>query len=278
MQETRGQKQEARSKKNYTKINGLDAERLKSDIYFISDVHMDGDASDREREKERRLISFLDGIREKAEVLYIVGDLFDFWFEYRKAVPNRYFRILRKLSEIVDSGTRVVFIPGNHDVWAGQYLQKEIGFDVKKKHADELHQGLRFYIAHGDGMARGEGLYRIQKWIMENKINIWLYKLLHPDLGIPLARWVSKLSKKRSQSKEPGWNSREYKDAAIKKLGEGYDVVVLAHIHSPALEEMSGKQYLNTGDWIRNFSYGRLRDGHLTLEKWTEPSENEVSC
>ena len=263
-------KPEARNKKRCERVD-----TLKTDIYFISDAHLGGDTLEVEKRKEKNLFSFLDHIRDKAEVLYIVGDLFDFWFEYRKAVPNRYFLILRKLSEIKDSGARIVFIPGNHDVWAGKYLQKEVGLDVNQNHTEEHHQGLRFYIAHGDGMAQGEGLYRIQKWIMENKLNIWLYKLLHPDLGIPLARWVSKWSKKRSQSKQPGWNSREYRDAAKKKLGEGYDVVVLAHIHFPALEEINGKQYLNTGDWIHHFSYGRLRDGHLTLEEWTGPSQEE---
>ena len=241
---------------------------MKSDIYFISDAHLGGDPPDVEEKKEKNLLSFLDHIQDKSEVLYIVGDLFDLWFEYRRAVPNCYFKILKKLSDLKETGTRIVLIAGNHDVWTGPYLSREIGLDVRQESCEAEHQGLSFFISHGDGMAAGERGYRIQRWIMCNPVCIWLYKLLHPDLGIPLARWVSGWSRGQSKSKPPGWNSQAYRDAAIKKLEEGYDVVVLAHIHFPTLEDIEGKYYLNTGDWIDNFSYGRLSDGRLTLEKW----------
>ena len=248
---------------------------MKSDIYFISDAHLGGDPQDIEREKEMRLVSFLDHLRNKAEILYIVGDLFDLWFEYRRAVPNTYFKILKKLSDLQDSGTQVVFIAGNHDVWTGPYLRREIGLDVRQWSCEAEHQGLSFFISHGDGIAGRERSYRVQRWIMRNSVCIWLYKLIHPDVGIPLARWVSRWSRNRSKSKTPGWNRHVYREASIKKLEKGYDVVVLAHIHFPALEEINGKQYMNTGDWIHNFSYGRLSKGRLTLEEWTGPLEEE---
>ncbi|UCE18644.1 MAG: UDP-2,3-diacylglucosamine diphosphatase [Gemmatimonadota bacterium] len=250
---------------------------MKSDIYFISDAHLGGDSADIEREKEERLDSFLDHVREKAEVLYVVGDLFDLWFEYRKTVPNCYFRILKKLSDVKEAGTRIVFITGNHDVWIGPYLIQEIGLDVRQGSFETQHQGLSFFISHGDGMIGRERSYRLQRWIMRNSVCIWLYKLLHPDLGLPLARWVSRWSRNKSKSKRPGWNNQAYREAAMKKLEEGYDVVVLAHIHFPALEEKDGKLYLNTGDWINHFSYGRLRGGRLTLEKWARSSHKEGS-
>ena len=242
---------------------------MKADIYFISDAHLGGDAPDIEEEKERRLFSFLRFIQGKAEILYIIGDLFDFWFEYWNSIPNQYFQVLKALSDVKESGTRIVFVPGNHDVWTGSYLEEEIGLEVHRSYCEAVPQGLSFFISHGDGMAKGEGLYRIQKWIMENQLCIWLYKLLHPDIGIPLARWVSKWSRNRSKNREPGWNSRIYKEAAIQQLEKGYDVVVLAHIHHPALEKIGEKVYLNTGDWITNFSYGRLINGQLILETWS---------
>ena len=118
---------------------------MKSDIYFISDAHFGGDATDIEDEKERKFFSFLHYLQGKAEVLYIIGDLFDFWFEYRSAVPNRYFRILKVLSDVKESGTRIVFIPGNHDVWVGPYLEREIGFEVKPSYCEAVHHNRSFF-------------------------------------------------------------------------------------------------------------------------------------
>ena len=250
---------------------------MKSDIYFISDAHLGGDTPDIEEEKEKRLFSFFRFIRGKAEVLYIVGDLFDFWFEYRKSIPNNYFHILKALSDVRESGTRIVFIPGNHDAWTGSYLENEVGLEVKPGCCEAVHHGLSFFISHGDGMARGERLYRVQKWIMENRFCVWLYKLLHPDIGIPLARWVSGWSRNRSKTKQPGWNSRAYRDVAVEKLKSGNDVVVLAHNHHPVLERIGDKLYLNTGDWIDNFSYGKLSNGRLTLERWEDGAADNDS-
>ncbi|MFQ6093751.1 MAG: UDP-2,3-diacylglucosamine diphosphatase [bacterium] len=270
-QEARGEKQGPRAKENRSKASELSSDLMKSDIYFISDAHLGGDPPDVEEEKEKRLLSFLEYIKDKAKVLYIVGDLFDFWFEYRRAVPNCYFRILKKLSDLRESGTRVVFIAGNHDIWTGPYLSREIGLEVRPGNCHPFHQGLSFFISHGDGMVTGERGYRIQRWIMRNPVCVWLYKLLHPDLGIPLARWVSGWSRNRSKPKPPGWNSTAYREVAIKKLSGSYDVVVLAHIHYPTLEEIGGKYYLNPGDWIDAFTYGKLSRGRLTLEKWAGP-------
>ena len=250
---------------------------MKSDVYFVSDAHFGGDPPDVEREKEDRFFSFLHHIQDKAEVLYIVGDLFDFWFEYKRAVPNTHFRILKRLSDVIDSGTRIVLVAGNHDIWTGPYVSREIGFDVRRWSCEAHHQGLSFFISHGDGMAEGERGYRIQRWIMRNRVCVWLYRLLHPDLGIPLAKRVSKWSRHRSKPNPPGWNSQAYREAATMKLKEGYDVVVLAHIHYPTLEQIEGKHYLNPGDWITSFTYGKLSQGHLSLEKWSH-SATEWEC
>ncbi|MBN2357668.1 UDP-2,3-diacylglucosamine diphosphatase, partial [candidate division KSB1 bacterium] len=163
--------------------------------YFIADAHLGADTSEHERLKEQYISSFLQTFPLNDSRLLICGDLFDFWFEYRHAVPRRHFHVLAQLARLCRSGVPIDYIAGNHDFWLGSFLQKEIGMTL---HRDDmiLFQGQqRIYIRHGDGLLKKDHLYRLLKKILRFRPNIFLYRLLHPDLGIPLALFFSHLSR-----------------------------------------------------------------------------------
>src|SRR6266498_2202648 len=156
--------------------------------YFFSDVHLGLKSPEIEKQKERKLIDFLEHISNDAKRVFIVGDLFDCWIEYRKVVPKGYFRTLAVLNKMYESGIQIDFLSGNHDFWLNTYLRDEVGLKI---HYDNLIvelEGRKFFMPHGDGLAKNDIGYRIIKKILRNKINQFLYSLLHPDIGITLAQ------------------------------------------------------------------------------------------
>jgi UDP-2,3-diacylglucosamine hydrolase len=225
-----------------------------------------------ETRKEERLTAFLQHIAGHAEVLYVVGDLFDFWFEYRHAVPAHHHRILHQLAQLIRGGTRVVYLAGNHDFWLGDFFVREVGMQVSGEPLTVEHQGLKLFIAHGDGMATKDKGYRLLKKILRHPFNIRLYRLIHPDIGIPLARLASVSSRAYTDQRVLEL-VQEYEKAAAELLSRGYDAVVLGHSHYPVVRRLDGKTYLNIGDWITHFTYGSLHRGQLELHTWkTDPS------
>lgn len=239
---------------------------MNPDIYFISDAHLGGADRKAEHLKASKLISFFKEIQSAAH-LYIIGDLFDFWFEYRSVISNQHPRVLGAIADLVDRGTKVDYVAGNHDFWFGDFLSAEIGLAI---HLDPLiveHQGLKIYIAHGDGVAQGDRGYRVMRRILRNRVNIRLYRLIHPDIGLPLARKISALSRSRVDD-EFRKSFQDYENFAREKINHGINAVILAHTHQPILCRIGQGVYLNVGDWMRHFTYGRLYKGNLTLEKW----------
>ena len=236
-------------------------------VYFISDAHLGEHGQHMERRKEERLCSFFDHIGARAECLYVVGDLFDFWFEYRQVVPSAHHRILHRLADLVGDGIRVVYLAGNHDFWLDDFFPREIGVETSREPLSVRHQGISLYVAHGDGLAQPDRGYRFLKRILRHPLNIRLYRLIHPDVGIPLARLASASSRAYTDQKALELVN-EYERAAQDILSRGFDAVVLGHSHYPSLRSFGGKIYLNIGDWITHFTYGRLRDGKLTLQTW----------
>lgn len=238
-------------------------------IYFISDAHLGAEGLSEERVKQRRLTSFLEAIAPEAKKLYIVGDLFDFWFEYRTVVPNRHYWILWALSDLVRSGIRVIYIAGNHDFWVGPFLSTELGLETFTEPISTVEQGLKLFIAHGDGLAGKRDIgYRILRKILRNPVNIWLFRVVHPDIGVPCAKFFSSLSRRNARGEHLSAYSEECRQTALAKLTEGFDAVILGHTHQPILERTGDRAYLNLGDWIRSFTYGKLSKGRLSLEKW----------
>ena len=235
--------------------------------FFISDVHLGMMPVKAEKWKERKLLAFLDHVAANGESLFIVGDLFDFWFEYRTVIPRGYTRVLCALSHLSELGKELHYIAGNHDFWMRDFLARELNFHIHMEPLDITIRGKRFYIHHGDGIASHDKGYRFLKRIFRNKINIFLYSLLHPDIGIPLAKWVSSLSRQHTTPQGVP-DDTDYLQLAIQKFQEGFDFVIMGHLHMPNYQVIGEKVYMNLGDWIDHFTYGVFDGRELHLLRW----------
>jgi UDP-2,3-diacylglucosamine hydrolase len=238
--------------------------------YFLSDLHL-GAYPSIEKTSIPLLMGFFDHICRDGARLYIVGDLLDFWFEYRTVVPRGPFRLLAKLKTMVENGCDVTYIAGNHDYWLGDFLREEVGVEICADTMDVAINGKRFFISHGDGIATDGNLgYRVIKGILHSKIVSGAFRMVHPDLGIRMARLLSRVSRRRSSRNNN--DPRPELEAFVKSKSEsGFDFVVLGHLHKPKMFEVNGTSCLVIGDWIDYFTYGLFADGKLTLEKWPPP-------
>lgn len=235
--------------------------------FFFSDAHLGASTLKNEKLKEEKLLSFFDHVSLNGDRLFIVGDLFDFWFEYRTVIPKGYTRILSGLSRLSELGMEMHYIAGNHDFWMKNYLTREFGIIMHFDDMDYTIRGKKFYIFHGDGLAKDDVGYRFIKRIFRNRVNIFLYSLLHPDVGIPLARWVSSLSRRHTRQNMPP-DDEDYLKLALQKFEEGFDYAIFGHLHFPKYQEFGQKVYVNLGDWIDNFSYAEFDGRNLKLLKW----------
>jgi UDP-2,3-diacylglucosamine hydrolase len=235
-------------------------------IYFISDAHLGGSCLPFGNHTGHNLVHFLRSIRQDAEILYIVGDLFDFWFEYRSVVPSAGARVVFELYALTQAGVRVVYIPGNHDIWPGSYLSREVGLDVSQGPVTVSHQGLRIRIVHGDEHRR-DWRFRLSRGILRNPVCIKLFRLLHPDLGTMLARRTSRLSDYQGRScTQRGWEA--FRDVARETLDGDIDTLVCGHYHRPLVEPMGKGTLVVLGDWITEDTFAVLEDGRMRIERW----------
>ena len=231
-------------------------------IYFISDAHLNLEFD----ENESLLVKFLSQIKDQASHLYILGDLFDFWFEYKHAIPSAYLQTLSALLSLTQSGVKVVYLPGNHDFWMGDYLSRQAGITMTGDNLDIEHQGKKIHLIHGDGLACGDKGYKILKKIFRFKPNIWLYKLLPVDLAYKLALKTSGASRKYTSAKDMGLQG--YYDYAEIKIKAGFDTVIMGHTHYPEIKNIHNGLYINTGDWMEYYSYVVLENGEFKLEQY----------
>ncbi len=236
-------------------------------IYFISDVHLSAGRSNLSSCKETKLLQFLETKGAQAETIYLVGDIFDFWLEYASVIPRQYFTLLCHLRTLVSSGVRIEFITGNHDFWLESFFPDTLKIPVHRNAIDVNLNGKRYYIAHGDGLFRNERAYRFFKRIIQFKLNIRLYRLLHPEIGFALANACSKLSRQHGNDKD---RDADYIQVASSRFKEGYNGVIMGHAHRPLVYREQDHTYLNIGDWMTHFTYGKLVDGNLTLEHWLD--------
>jgi UDP-2,3-diacylglucosamine hydrolase len=232
-------------------------------IFFVSDLHLGASNLGLEAEKERRLSTFAAHLDPGRDWLILLGDLFEFWFEYRTVIPREHLHTIQQLLALRDKGLPILYFAGNHDFWLGKFFTHDLGIPLIPDALDLELGGKRFFIAHGDALGRGDWGYKATKKIFRNPVNIFLYRLIHPDLGIPLAKAIASLS--RSKGQKPDAPFREY---ALKKLEEGYDGVVFGHTHRPQYLPVGDKVYLNTGNWFQDFTYGKWEAGKLSLETW----------
>lgn len=236
-------------------------------VFFISDVHLGLGERQEERQKESRLLEFLSWILPQTDQLCIVGDLFDFWFEYRTVIPKGYHRTLAALQAFTDRGIPVHYIAGNHDFWMGDFFQEELGIRLYLEPCALELDGKQVFLHHGDGLAPRDLGYRMIKPVLRNRLAIRMYRLLHPDIGIWLARRSSRTSRNYTSHKDYG-EEEGLAQFAAQKIRGGMDIVVMGHRHRPHLEMIGGGTYVNLGDWITYQTYAVLTGGAIRLETW----------
>lgn len=240
-------------------------------IYFASDLHLGVPSYAASLERERHFVKWLDLIKSDAAELFLVGDVFDFWFEYRKAVPRGFVRLLGKLAEISDAGIPIHLFTGNHDMWIFDYLPKEIGLSLYREPIEREWNGKKFYIGHGDGLGPGDHGYKFIKKVFKNPFLQWSFARLHPNFGIGLADYFSRSSRAKSGAKDAVFLGEDQEWLAIyckELLQTAYrDFFVFGHRHLPLdlkLNE-SGSRYINLGDWIQYYTYASFDGEALRL-------------
>lgn len=236
--------------------------------YFISDAHLGANIPGAE-ERGNILISFLEDIAHKASHLFIIGDLFDFWIEYKHAIRPEYFHVLYELRRLKKLGVELHYIAGNHDFAIGDFLTDTIGITIH--HSGQFSitlQGKNLYICHGDGLLNSDNILRFIKGMLKNPLYQRIYKLLHPDLGISVAEVFSRTSRSQINFRHQDEDIREYRSIAKTILDKGADIVIFGHTHYPEIHTWNNKIYCNTGDWIHHFTYAVLENSKISLKKY----------
>ena len=228
-------------------------------IYFISDAHLGLPPEEKSRAREKLLVEWLDSVKENAHSIYLMGDIFDYWFEYRKVVPRGFVRFLGKVAELSDMGIEINYFTGNHDVWIFDYLPKETGVHVFRKPVVKIICGKKFYLAHGDGLGPRDFTYKFLKKIFTCKVLQWFYARIHPNLATSFAHAWSKRSRLAKDEFTPFKgieNEQLIKHANEVLKNEHIDYFIFGHRHLPLdLMLNNSSRIICTGDWFVNFTY-----------------------
>lgn len=242
-------------------------------IYFASDFHLGSYPIEKSKLREKAIISWLDYIQKDASELYLVGDIFDFWFEYKTVVPKGYIRFLGKLAELSDAGIKISLFKGNHDMWMFDYLKNELQAHIISDELELELDGKKFYIHHGDGLGPGDNKYKFLKKIFRSSVCQWLFARIHPNLGIGIATSWSKHSRLSNNEDEKflgedkEWLIQYAKEMQNKKT---YDYYIFGHRHLPYTVNIpSNSTIVNLGEWINYQTYAVWDGVQLKLEKWT---------
>jgi len=242
-------------------------------IYFLSDVHLGAGPPELDRAKERDVVDFLDRLGT-GDTLYLLGDVFDFWFDFHGDPPALYGPLLAALASAVRRGARISFMGGNHDYWARAgrgpgRLEREIGLELIGDPHQVEHQGLRLLLSHGDALGGPVGGYRAVRRVLHHPAAIRLFGLLPARLGYAIAARTSRLSRDRHEEALTREHADRLREEARRILEEEpVDAVVAGHVHVPERLETPHGVYLNLGDWILHRTYGRLQGGWLALERY----------
>ncbi len=236
-------------------------------VFFLADTHFHNPRSEAEAQRRRRFIRFLETVPEDSAV-FLLGDIFDFYFEYGSVVLKRYFDILHAVRTCVERGVEVHFLGGNHDYWVGDFLSSEIGITLHR--GDDIlieSQGRRICCAHGDLVLPGDGNYRRIRAIIRNPFVVGAAKTLHPDLMNAIATRISNGSKKRKRGALAKTANHLGDIAPGEFFCKGNDVFIIGHVHYPFHRVYDDRDFMIVGDWIQSYTYGKLEDGKLSLEK-----------
>jgi UDP-2,3-diacylglucosamine hydrolase len=246
----------------------------KAKIYFASDFHLGAPNHQASLVREKRIVKWLDSIDHDVEELYLLGDLFDFWFEYKHAVPKGHIRLLGKLANLSDRGIPIHIFTGNHDLWMNDYLKKEINATIHYGPEIRVFGNKKFYIAHGDGLGPGDMGFKMMKKVFTNKTAQWFFSRLHPNTGIGLANFFSRKSRAKTGEEDYKFLGEDkewliiHSKEILKK--EYFDYFIFGHRHFPLVVDLGqNSRYINLGDWIKYFSYA-IWDGEEMELKYFE--------
>ncbi len=244
-----------------------------SKIYFLSDFHLGAPDYASSLIREKKIITFLDSIKNEAREIFIVGDVFDFWYEYKNVVPKGYVRLLGKLAELTDAGILIHFFVGNHDMWMSGYFETELKIPVYFEPQKLERFGKKIFIGHGDGLGPGDKGYKFLKKIFRNSICQWLFGFLHPTIGIGIANYFSRKSRAKTGGSDEFFLGEEkewliiYCKEVLEK--EHFDFFVFGHRHLPLIIQLNNNsKYINLGDWIKSFTYAVFDGNTFELKKW----------
>ncbi|UMB52941.1 UDP-2,3-diacylglucosamine diphosphatase [Lutibacter sp. A64] len=242
-------------------------------IYFASDQHFGAPTIEQSKVREQKFVNWLDTIKADAEAIFLLGDLFDFWFEYKKVVPKGFIRVLGKLAELKDSGIQIYFFVGNHDLWMEDYFETELNIPTYYKPKEFTFNNKLFLIGHGDGLGPGDKGYKRMKKVFTNPFSKWLYRWLHPDIGVALAQYLSvknKLISGEEDVKFLGEDNEWLVHYCNKKLTEkAYNYFIFGHRHLPMnIQLTENSKYINTGDWISHFTYAIFDGQEMVLKSY----------
>ncbi len=248
--------------------------------YFVSDFHLGADGRLSSREREKQIVRWLGEIAKDAKELYLVGDVFDYWFEYKQVVPKGFVRLLGKLGELRDGGLPIYFFTGNHDMWMFRYMEDELGIPIYRKPIVREINGKTFYIGHGDGLGPGDHGYKFIKWVFGNPVCQWLFERLHPNFGLWLMRFSSG-SSRRSNPPKPRFHGGE-KERLVQFCNEQlarrhFDFFIFGHRHLPIDHALKNgnSRYINLGEWVNYNSYA-VFDGEQLAIKFFENENGTV--
>ena len=242
-------------------------------VYFASDQHLGAPTPQASFPREKKFVAWLDEVKKDAEAIFLLGDLFDFWFEYKTVVPMGFVRVLGKLAEIKDSGIPIYFFVGNHDLWMHDYFETELNIPVFYSPQEFLINNKKILMGHGDGLGPHDKGYKRMKKVFTFPLFKWFFRWLHPDLGVKLGQYMSIKNKMISGEEDAKFLGEEnewlVQYCKRKLTQQHYDYFVFGHRHLPLeIELRENSTYINLGDWIQYFTYGQFDENTFSLHKY----------
>jgi UDP-2,3-diacylglucosamine hydrolase len=239
-------------------------------LFFASDFHLGIPNYEQSLAREKKLIEWLDFVAPKASKIYLMGDIFDFWYEYKKVIPKGYVRLQGKIASLCDQGIEIYFFKGNHDMWMFKYFQKELGIKLISDELEFESNNKSFYLHHGDGLGNGDYSYKFLKKVFRNPVCIWLFGILPNRIGLGIAHYFSSKSRLANEANDEVYNEGsewllQFCNDKVKQ--KSYDYMIFGHRHLPLEIELdNGGKYINLGEWLHHYTYAAFDGETLTLE------------